>query len=114
MDVWLGEEDGDQGPGACVMKLLNDHWQSFRAGAAFDFPFRRGLTVGDVIGIVRGTYRELRGLPEQMRADLSSFNFVPIQPPIREMELWDGCRDWLYVELPPILVSLGEPTRPGC
>ncbi|KAL2187680.1 hypothetical protein L209DRAFT_661360, partial [Thermothelomyces heterothallicus CBS 203.75] len=86
MELGEGEEHGEQGPGACQIKLCGYTGRTTRASAGFQFDLRRSITLADMIHLINGTYPALQNT---MRTDMKPFDFVDIN------NYFDGCRDWI-------------------
>jgi hypothetical protein len=86
MELGEGEQHGEQGPGACQIKLCGYTGRTQRASAGFQFALRRAMTLAEMIQLIDGTHASL---PAQMRTDMKPFDFVDIN------NYFDGCRDWM-------------------
>jgi hypothetical protein len=84
------DENGHQGPGACLLKVCSYTGRTARARAAFQFQVSRPWPLSEAINAICGTHRRL---PDSMRSNLAVFHFVEI--PHGGSPLYDGCRDWM-------------------
>lgn len=93
MEAQINPKTGDLGPGAARIKLCSYTSMTHSARAGFQFKVLKPLTLADVIGVVRG---RAKGLPTNMKGDLSSFHFGEIMQ-ADNASAFVGCRDWVYV-----------------
>ena len=84
LELGEGDKTGEQGPGACQIKLCNYAAATRRAVASFQFQLRRQITLHDMIKLITGQFTPM---PANMRADMRFFDFVDIN------NYFDGCRD---------------------
>ncbi|KAK4124491.1 hypothetical protein N657DRAFT_690027 [Parathielavia appendiculata] len=86
MELGEGDKTGEQGPGACQIKLCGYTGRTARASAGFQFTLRANMTLAHMIQLINGEYAQL---PNTMRTDMKKFEFVDIN------NYFDGCRDWI-------------------
>lgn len=87
MEVGEHEETGEQGPGACQIKLCGYSGRTTRAAAGFQFRLRRqNVILSEVIQLITGQHPTL---PNPMKVPMRPFTFIDIG------NFFDGCRDWM-------------------
>ncbi|KAK3309473.1 uncharacterized protein B0T15DRAFT_488203 [Chaetomium strumarium] len=86
MEARIGEESGEDGPGACQIKLCPFADRSYSAIAGFQFELLRTITLANMMQIIEGTFPDL---PAALRCDMKGFDFMDVDG------YFDGCRDWI-------------------
>ncbi|KAK4148769.1 hypothetical protein C8A00DRAFT_19455, partial [Chaetomidium leptoderma] len=85
------DEDGEQGPGGCLLKIVSYAGRTAVAKAGFQFRVNGRWMLQEAVSIVLGRHPRL---PVNMRSDLTDYHFVLFEA-TGGQDLFDGCRDWV-------------------